>query len=164
MAKIELTQGKYAIVDDDVFAELNKYKWYAQKDAATYYAHRVIHVNGKKKLIAMHRQLIGAEKGQIVDHINRDGLDNRKENLRIVSHLQNCANKSKSVKSKTSSIYRGVTFSKQMKKYKAGIRVDNKLLHLGYFSCEKEAALAYDTKAKEVWGIHAALNLGGNNG
>lgn len=87
--EILLSQGKVALVDVEDYDELSKYKWYAYRDVHTYYAGR----NVKNACqVRMHRQITHCPEGLEVDHINRNGLDNRKENLRICTRSQNCCN------------------------------------------------------------------------
>lgn len=89
--KILLTQGKYAIVDASDYEWISLYRWYAKKDGHTYYA---LASSGKK--IKMHRVILGAKEGQLTDHLNRNGLDNRRCNLRICTQSQNQANSQRS--------------------------------------------------------------------
>ena len=95
--EIELTQGKVALVDDEDYEELSKYKWHAQRiyhSDSLWYARREGSVDGKRIVNLMHRQLLGlvASDGMIVDHINKNSLDNRRCNLRIVSYAENSQN------------------------------------------------------------------------
>lgn len=80
---------RYALLDDADFEFINSYKWYISQ---TGYAWRTQYQNGKHTRIYLHRLVVGAKQGEEVDHINRNKLDNRKENLRIVSHKENCWN------------------------------------------------------------------------
>ena len=96
-------------------------------------------------------------KGKLtVDHINHNGLDNRKENLREVTQAQNQRNRRSNKNS--SSQYKGVSWFKRDKKWHAQIKHKGKGIHLGYFTCEHQAALAYNKKALELWGEYALLN------
>ena len=111
--------------------------------------------NGKNHLL--HRVIMNAKKGEIVDHINRNTLDNRKINLRICTQSNNCANSVSCIKS---SKYKGVSVCKhtKKKKYKAQITKDKKTRTIGRFYTEKEAAKAYDIVAKELHGKFALTN------
>lgn len=151
MKVIKLTQGKFAIVDDSDHVGLSKYKWYAAKRGYGFYAQRM----KNRQIIQMHRLLTGALKGQDVDHINGDTLDNRRENLRIVTRSQNEWNRDKQRNNSTG--YKGVILSRG--RYIARIRVHSKLINLGSFSDKKEAALAYNGGATKYHGEFAKLNV-----
>ena len=84
MKNIPLTKNLYSTVDDSDFEELSRYSWRALKGDGTFYAARSYRVNGHQKTMLMHRQILNAPKGIPVDHvINRDGLDNRRGNIRL---------------------------------------------------------------------------------
>lgn len=104
----------------------------------------------------MHRLIMEAKQQQKVDHINGDGLDNRKENLRFATTSENAMNKC-STKNKSSS-YKGVSWYKRYKKWQAQIKFKGKSIYIGIFDTEIEAAKAYDNKAKELFGEFAKLN------
>lgn len=99
-----------------------------------------------------------APTGLVVDHINHNGLDNRRRNLRIVTAKQNSWNM-RSAKGRGTSNYKGVGWVKNKRKWRASISIDNKPKHLGYFEDEKKAAAAYDKAAKEHRGEFAVLNF-----
>jgi hypothetical protein len=105
----------------------------------------------------MHRQVTNAPKGLVVDHINHNGLDNRRANLRLCTKQQNNCN-SRSFRHKTSN-YKGVFKEKGSKKFRAYIRFNKKPVHIGMFELEIDAAKAYDKKAKELFGEFAYLNF-----
>ena len=159
--EIPLTQGKVALVDAEDYDELNKYKWYAHKHkrARAYYARRGVGSGKDKKSLAMHRVIMNAPNGIVVDHINGDGLDNRKSNMRLCTNKENCRNQVKGTGRKYTSQYKGVTYFRPTKKWKAEIVYNRETTCLGYFLIEKDAALAYDNKAKELYGEFANLNL-----
>jgi hypothetical protein len=150
---IPLTQGKFAIVDAGDYEKLNQYKWYANKAGQTYYAMR----RKGRKQIRMHRQILNAPRHLVCDHINHDGLDNRKRNLRLCTQGQNCRNKS--ARKGCSSKYIGVSFDKQTQSFSVSICVNFKKIWLGRFKSEIEAAKARDRKAIEVHGEFACLNF-----
>ena len=159
--RIPLTQGKFAIVDPEDYDELAKYKWFAMRSRRGLYAIRMAEVkgaNGKRKKIRMHRQILHVPQGKFIDHINHNGLDNRKANLRIVTNLQNSWNKRKQ-KGNYSSQYKGVSWSKCVGKWHTEIYCRGAKIFIGYFDDEKKAARAYDAKAQELYGDYAALNL-----
>lgn len=157
MKQIPLTQGKYAIVDDEYYAELIKYKWYPHHTFNLCYAVRHTKcVKGKRGLVYMHRQILNAPKGKMIDHIDRNDLNNRIANIRLCFNSQNQHNSKK--QSDNTSGYKGVSWHKHRKKWIAHIR-NGKLIHLGYFCSAVEAAKAYDDKAKELFGEFANTNF-----
>ena len=95
MKKIELTQGKFALVDDEDFEWLNQWKWYANHLGYTWYVVRSVRYDNEVKAILMHRSILNAKIGEEIDHINHNGLDNRKKNLRICTRSQNNMNRNK---------------------------------------------------------------------
>ena len=154
MAQIRLTQGQYAIVDNEDFARLNSFKWYANKMGNTYYAVR----NSKQKSIHMHREILGLKSGDglLTDHINGNGFDNRRVNLRRCTRSQNQHNMHSIW---GTSKYKGVSWHKAGKKWQARICVDGKRIHLGLFDSEIEAARIYNQKARELFGEFAKPNF-----
>jgi hypothetical protein len=153
--KIELTKDEHAIIDDDDYDIVNEFSWYAHDDGKgnIYAATRIL-----GDLVYMH-QLIMDRPGQPVDHKNGNMLDNRRENLRPVSDLENARNKGKSEKGEgKSSEHKGVTKISE-DKWKAHIGIEDKDFHIGYFESEEEAARAYDKEAVEIFGEHARLNF-----
>jgi hypothetical protein len=150
---IPLTQGKFAIVDAEDYEKLNRYKWHAIRQANTFYA---VRRQGNKK-IRMHRVITNAPKGLDCDHIDHNGLNNRKKNLRLCTRLQNSRNQ-RARKGGTSK-YKGVYWHKDQKKWHAGISSCGKSYFLGSFDNEVDAAKAYDKKAKVLFGQFACLNF-----
>lgn len=163
MKLIALSQGKFAIVDDNDFDYLNKYKWSAcLKRRGTinelWVAVRSIKdikTKSHRNIISMHREILGFP-DKSIDHINNDSLDNRRDNLRLVDCVQNGANKRGQTNNRSG--YRGVWFDKDLKKYRANIKPGNKTIHLGCFLTKEEAALMWNQKAKELWGEYAYQN------
>jgi hypothetical protein len=159
--KIKLTQGKFAIVDAEDFEQLNKFKWYPEKSRRTFYAIRNEKKQGcgnKQIIVKMHRLIMNSPPDLSIDHINHNGLDNRKANLRIVSQTQNVWNARKWA-TKCSSRYKGVNFTKMNNKWRAKIMHKRKWFNLGYFDDEESAARAYDAKARELFGEYSCLNF-----
>ncbi|MFC1794103.1 HNH endonuclease [Planctomycetota bacterium] len=156
--RIPLTQGKYTIVDQDDFERLNKHKWYAVKSTNTFYARRTRRAGKKYVFIMMHRDVIHPPENLLVDHINRNGLDNRKSNLRLATCAQNSYNRTYFRKSKSSK-YTGVSWNKLRKIWIVVIRYNCKNKFLGYFKDEIQAAKAYDKAAKKYHGEFASLNF-----
>lgn len=150
--RIALSQGKYAIVDDEDFEELNLYKWSLKKDSKSKrglcYAIRSEYPDkdwNKSKTVIMHRVIMNAGGNEIIDHINGDGLDNRKENLRVVSNRANLNNRHSKKKSK----YPGIYFSKK-KRWIARITINGKRKYIGSFKNEKEAYKAYKNEYNKL--------------
>ncbi len=138
----------HTIVDDSDFDYISKFRWRLNPMGyATGY---------KNGPIYLHRQLMNPEKGKCIDHINGDGLDNRRSNLRICSTQENSMNRKLS-KNNTSG-FKGVVWSNRYKKWIAQISFNGKLNHLGSFNDKIDAAKAYNAKAKELFGDFAWLN------
>jgi len=150
MKEIKLTQGFVTQVDDEDYEYLNQWKWCTQKDRNNYYAVRSI----KKKLKKMSRIIINAPDGMQVDHIDHNGLNNQKYNLRICTNSQNCMNRRPYGKSK----YLGVVIDKG-KYIRARIKVNGKLINLGTFETEENAAKIRDEASIKYFGEFANLNL-----
>lgn len=161
MRKIKLTQGKWAMVDDEDYGWLSQWRWHAIKTPYTFYVVRNSpKVKGRQNTIRMHRQILTPKIGQLVDHINHNGLDNRKENLRFCGHSQNQFNKRKW--KNTTSKFKGVSWQRAVGKWrgrwKAQIRISYKLIYLGVFINQIEAAQAYDCAAKKYFKNRACTN------
>jgi DNA polymerase-1 len=158
--RIPLTQGRYAIVDPDDYRHLCKHKWYASGRNGSFYAVRTGFTNkGQRYLISMHRQILKVPDDRFVDHANRNGLDNRKANLRPATRAENGRNRAKSNNRSYSSKYKGVSQYPGKKLWKAHIQVNRKLLSLGSFDDEVQAAKSYDRAAKKYHRQFAALNF-----
>ena len=159
MKEIKLTQNKVALVDDENFEYLNQFKWYTARNGRTWYARRhASRINGKQKLIQMHRIIINAPKHLQVDHVNGDGLDNRKENLRLCTHQENhfnIKNTHKNNKLRT----KGITWHKTIKKFRAQIMINKKAIHLGYFNVMGDADSAYRIAEEKYFGKFARKYL-----
>ncbi len=150
---IPLTRGKVAIVDADDYPSLIRYKWHMIRNKRIFYA------SGKmnKRNMPMHRFIMDPPKGMVVDHINHNGLDNRRSNLRVCTLAQNIRN-SRPYKEKKGK-YKGVTFIKASKRFRASIKYHGKRTVIGTFDDEIDAARAYDGKAKELFKEYAYLNF-----
>lgn len=155
--KIQLTQGKFALVDAEDFEKLSKYSWCF--DGRNYAVRNKWDKKNKiGKIVYMHRELFGVDIGKYVDHINGNQLDNRKENLRIVTHAENIRNQKVNPK-RGRSKYKGVYWNKEKNKWQAQITFNYKCKSLGRFFKEKDAAIAYNHAAKELFGEYANLNI-----
>jgi hypothetical protein len=159
-AEIELTRGYIAIVDDED-ADLAQFNWSVNIARHTCYARRWENSKTRASLI-LHRVIVGRMlgrnlvKGEEVDHINHNGLDNRRSNLRLANSLENHRNVRIS-KSNTSGA-KGVTWHKGTQKWNAKIRVNGHLTDLGLFTSVREAAIAYNEAAVKYFGEFAWLN------
>lgn len=155
---LPLSQGKVAVVDFDDFEKVRGLKWHAFKNGGVFYAIRVVRENGKQRKVLLHRVITGCPPNLEVNHINGDGLDNRRENLQVCTVQQNAfahRRKSKAASSK----FRGVTWVNSRNHWVANLTHCGKAFHLGYFDSEEDAARAYDTKARELFGVHASPNF-----
>jgi hypothetical protein len=159
--EIPLTQGFFALVDDEDYEALNKFKWHVdeRKDGKDWRAVRSLPrtKTGPRKTIFMHRFILNANDGQIVDHKNGNGLDNRRANIRLCSQGQNLANMRNT--QHHSSRFKGVYWYERVKKWQVNIRKDGRTQYLGRFYSEEVAARVYDAKAKELFGDFAKLNF-----
>lgn len=153
---IPLPRGLFALVDGEDYERLNQRKWFfTQTGNNTYVTHQERQAKYVYKTIYMHRKIMNPPRNMEIHHINHNGLDNRKANLRICTPQQNHSNRRKF---KGKSKYKGVYWKKLQKQWFAQITSGGKTKHLGYFAIEEEAARAYDKKAKELFGEFARLN------
>ncbi len=165
MRAIQLTRGYVALVDDEDYALVASYSWSALPRRHTVYAQTSTRGLYSQTAILMHRLILGAKHGEQVDHVNGDGSDNRRANLRFATQRQNTQNQTRKAAG-TSSKYKGVNWEARRSKWLAQIRggplcADGsaKKLHLGYFLSERDAALAYDRAARRHFGEFAGLNF-----
>ena len=158
MAFIALTRGLFARVDDEQFASLSKFKWHALRTGThRFYAARSVIEGGKKRTVLMHAVVAQTPSGSVTDHINRDTLDNRRENLRVCTARENGANKSRYPNNSTG--HKGVTQSHcKSKPFRASICIGGKSKNLGYFSNIETASAAYNKAARDAFGIFACEN------
>ena len=157
--RIYLGEGFYTIVDPEVYYRIGKCKWSVCGDGNKLYAARIEKEfrYGRTKTIFLHREIIKAPKGKLVDHQNGKSLDNRIANLRLATHRQNMQNRTK--RKNTTSQYKGVCFERRRNKWTAGITVNKKKIWLGRFDDEVSAAKAYDKAARRYHDEFARLNF-----
>ena len=159
MAQITIEKGKYAgmviLMDDADYPLVEKYRWYIQSIHGLFYA------QAKKdgKSIYMHRLITNAPIGLVPDHINFKGLDNRRENLRLVTLAEN--SRHNSARTKPRSGFRGVYPDglSGRRGWSARICVNQKKIYIGHYFTEEEAARAYDHAARQLHGDYAILNF-----
>ena len=129
---IPLTQGMFAKVDKEDFESLSKFKWYAHKIGQKSYAARMTTSVGRKRgLIHMHRQILGLPTNKVVDHIDGNGLNNSKSNIRLCSRAENLRNRGRQVNN--TSGYSGVAWNKRHRYWEVYIKAGGGRIRLGYF-------------------------------
>jgi hypothetical protein len=169
MKEIEINSKKYGthkvLVDDEDYEELSKYKWYLSKGKHTFYVHMDDNtyekgVRIKRVTVLMHRSLMGVPKGdkRIVDHIDGNGMNNQKSNLRICTVTENNRNQVHS-RGDFSSQYKGVYWCKDKKLWATEIRINKKKKFLGRFKSQVVAARTYDIAALKYFGEFHHLNF-----
>jgi len=156
MKKINVGHEQFALVDDDDFDWITKWRWHLNQQG---YAVRKVYINGRKGgsyRVAMHRVIAGTPENMHTDHINGDPLDNQKSNLRVCTNKENMKNRK--LNSNSSTGYKGVHLHTKLKKWVARIGVDGKRIHLGVYDTPEAAALAYNAAALKYHGEYARLN------
>lgn len=150
-------------VDDEDFEGLSRYNWrtLSGRSMNIYtwrHSTKQERSKGYPQNVIMHRQILGVilKPDVEVDHRDGNGLNNMKENLRVATRSQN--NMNRISRSGTTSIYKGVSWNREKSKWEAYIRYESKQYKLGYFNDERDAALAYNNKAKELFGEFARFN------
>ncbi|MBU1517550.1 MAG: ATP-binding cassette domain-containing protein [Planctomycetes bacterium] len=161
--RIKLTKGgpvgskqredRFALVDAEDYRKLSEYDWqYVQNKGGNHYGARI----EGGKIVYMHRQIMNAPKGSIIDHKDREGLNNTKNNLRFVTFAENNRNRRRV---KGVSKYRGVSRIKNRNKWQASITYNYRRIYLGHFDNQEDAAKAYDQAAMLYHGDFAVLNF-----
>jgi hypothetical protein len=143
------------LIDDSFYPHLKDYKWGILKRNNLRHAYR----RKNNRNLYMHHEILPIKKGQCIDHINGNGLDNRLENLRIATKMENGRNRGKT--KRNTSGYKGVSLKKDCKRskpYRATIVVNRKQIFLGNYKTAKEAAKAYNLAARMFHGNFAKLN------
>lgn len=160
LIKSEAFGDKEVLVDDEDFEYLMRWKWHLQKGRNTFYCCRHGHdrkIGNKLPNVWLHREVLGLPNDveNPVDHIDHNGLNCQKYNLRISTRSKNAANR----KGYGSSKYLGVGYDISVRRWRVSIQHNKKRSHIGCFKDEIEAAKAYDKKAKELHGEFANLNF-----
>jgi hypothetical protein len=160
MKQIKLTKGQVSIVDDMDFEYVTSFgPWYSEKNSHGYYAVRATYrrVNGELKKTRLYLSDVIAQRflgelksGFIVDHINHDSLDNTRGNLRFATQMQNRQNSRKMTKGHSK--FKGVTWDSSRNKWKSSVMFNGTITFLGRFDSEEEAAAAYESAAKKLFG------------
>jgi hypothetical protein len=155
MKEIPVGRGMVTIVDDEDFERVSQFKWMAYRARSKHT--KVWHVRRSnfRKQIYLHRFILNPPEGVFIDHINRDGLDNRRCNLRFCTLWENSLNASPR---QGTSRFKGVCKRNDNGRFRARIRVRGKLINLGTFVKEEDAARRYDEAAKLYFGEFAYLN------
>ncbi len=156
--RIYLGEDEWTILDAEDYYKYGKFNWSLGGSRKNFYAVRGIkNKNGEFELVRLHRAIMNPPKRRVVDHRNGDGLDNRRDNLRIATKAQNACNGRK--RKNTSSRFIGVHFHKGRNMWAARIQHHKKDIWIGYFKSEVEAARAYDKAARKYHGEFARLNF-----
>jgi hypothetical protein len=142
-AFIPLTKGYEAVIDANDVALISAFNWQANVKACTIYAQRGDRSTGKKRSVILHRVIMGNPAGREIDHINGNGLDNRRSNLRVVTRSENMQNQRKARADNKSSGLLGVSWHKPGRNWTAQITIAGKRTHLGIFDTSSEAHAAY---------------------
>jgi hypothetical protein len=155
--KIELTKRKYAVINRGDWELVRGFSWHAHRTpTGKWYARTCTIVANRKRWVWMHRVILGLGSGQITDHRNGDGLDNRRRNLRPSTYSKNARNMRVR---RHSSKFKGVTWNKRRNRWVAQIELGGRRnLYLGSFHDESAAARAYDKAARKHFGEHANVN------
>jgi hypothetical protein len=147
-------RGHFAKVSPRIFQYLNQYKWFLNHDG---YAIRNVKTETGRSHISMHREIMGNPRGEEVDHIDGDRLNNTDDNLRIATRSENMRNQHRLKGTKKTSKYRGVYYNKKNKKWETSVTVNGKQIKLGCFESEDFAVRVRDGAALALHGEFASL-------
>lgn len=158
MKRIKLTgkngKGKFAIIDNEDFEYLSKFNWHLYNNG--YARRRAPRDGGNRKSFYMHKVIMKVKNTVLIDHKNRNGLDNRKKNLRVCTFSENSINTK--IRIDNHSGLRGVSWREKQKTWMVRIWINGKCKYLGCFKLKNEAAKMYNKVAKREYGEFAYLN------
>lgn len=159
LVRMPLTRGLWAVVDEADYELVKAHKWHAckPKNKNIFYAKTTIKIKGEYKHIKLHRFILNATIGSMVDHIDGNGLNNQRSNLRFCNYSENQRNRSATKKSKTG--FKGVFKSQSGQRFVSKLGINGKDIYLGTFDHKEQAAKAYDYMAKKLCGKFARLNF-----
>lgn len=152
---IPLTQGKFALIDEDDFEIVSRHKWSLAVRTESHSKREYAQAFVDGKMVLMHRLIIGANPGEIVDHVCGDGLDNRRSNLRKATPSEN--NQNQPMQGHNPWGFKGVSPNKN--RWRARIRLNGNEIHLGTFDTREQAAHAYDDAARQLYGQFGRFNF-----
>ena len=157
MPHLELTKGCWVTIDDQDIPIIIRGSWYANVAAnGMVYARRSWREGGVRKSEFLHRAIIGAKKGDLVDHLDGNPMNCRRSNLRIVNHNQNGTNK----RTYSKHGFKGIKFMEgRTKPWATVVSVNGKTKTIGYFLTKEEAAEAYDAAVRKLLGSGVSLNF-----
>jgi hypothetical protein len=163
MREIQLSKDKIAIVINRDFARISAHKWYALFRDGSWHAARTLKTGGIKRTVYMHHEVARVPSAVMIDHRNRNGLDNRRGNLRKCTKADNARNSHRRIRNKTSA-FKGVSLYRARvaaigRPWRATITVDGKQIYLGWHATEVEAATSYDEAARRYFGKFACTNF-----
>lgn len=154
VAYVPLTKGYEAVIDASDLGIVGRFAWSTLPKAHTIYAQRkATGINGERRTVRLHRAILNAQDGELVDHVDGNGLNNRRSNLRICNSAQSAQNRGRKVTNKSG--YKGVYWFAKSQKWRAIIGANGKKHHLGCFGCKTAAAVAYVAAAKRLHGEFA---------
>lgn len=157
VCEIPLTRGKVALVDREDYDRVAVHKWHAIKAKCTWYAERGIKIDGRNSTIGLHRELMNAQPGELIDHIDGDGLNCRRSNMRRTDYQGNARNRRMNRTNRHG--FKGVRPTAASGRWTAEITIGGKSHHLGTYDTAEEAARAYDARAAIAHGQYARLNF-----
>lgn len=162
MKEIELTRGMKAIVDDEDYERISQHSWALRPEingqCVGYAVRKGSKKRGEPRTVSMHREILNVPKGVLIDHINRNSLDNRKCNLRVANTQKNAFNRKKP-NVKCTSIYKGVFQRKGQKSWSARIKYNDHHIELGRYKEEAYAAAVYNYASRLLFGEYRCENV-----